>query len=247
MPASQVLERWYALAYRFPSTPWERAARATTASTGALLDREETQRPRPLGRALDLGCGRGFHTAELANRGGWQAVGVDLVPRAIQPANRRGVPGTLFVVGDVTNLAGTDLGTFDFFLDVGCLQGFNDQQRCAVGQGVTKLANPGATADPGLPAHPLRRLHRGADQSRVAGGVPTLGGTLRRPSQPRRTGVAADSHFTALAADAPDRVTSSSLSEDRLGRSGTADRLWREAVLGVRDRPRASSTDDGRS
>jgi SAM-dependent methyltransferase len=144
MRASQVLDRWYALAYRFPSTPWERAARATTASTGALLDREEAQRSRPLGRALDLGCGRGVHSAELARRG-WQVVGVDLVPRAIEAATGRNVPGTRFVVGDVTALSAAGLGTFDFFLDVGCLQGFAAEQRRAVGNGITELARPGAT------------------------------------------------------------------------------------------------------
>jgi SAM-dependent methyltransferase len=144
MRASAVLDRWYALAYRFPSTPWERAARATTASTGALLDREQEERSRPPGRALDLGCGRGLHTAELARRG-WQAVGVDLVPHAIEAARRRDIPGAHFVVGDVTHLTRSGLGTFDFFLDVGCLQGFNAEQRLATGREVTTLANPGAT------------------------------------------------------------------------------------------------------
>ena len=122
MRASQVLDCWYAFAYRFPSTPWERSARATTASTGVLPDREEVQRSRPPGRALDLGCGRGFHTAELARRG-WQAVGVDLVPHAIEAADRRGIPWAHFVVSDVTHLTTSGLGTFDFFLDVGGLQG----------------------------------------------------------------------------------------------------------------------------
>ena len=144
MRASQVLDRWYAFAYRFPSTPWERSARRSTASTGALLDREEVHRSRPPGRALDLGCGRGFHTAELARRG-WQAVGVDLVPRAIEAACRRDIPGARFVVGDVTHLTTSGLGTFDIFLDVGCLQGFNAEERLATGREITTLANPGAT------------------------------------------------------------------------------------------------------
>jgi hypothetical protein len=33
-----------------------------------------------------------------------------------------GVSGAPFVVGDVTDLAAADLGTFDFFLDVGCFK-----------------------------------------------------------------------------------------------------------------------------
>ena len=144
MRSSEVLDRWYALSYRLPSTPWERAARATVGSTAKLLDREEMQRARPLGRALDLGCGRGFHSAELARRG-WQPVGVELVPRAIDAARRRGIPGARFVVADVTDLEGAELGMFDFFLDVGCLQGLDAQQRSAVGHAVATMANPGAT------------------------------------------------------------------------------------------------------
>jgi SAM-dependent methyltransferase len=134
----------YALAYRFGITPWERYGKAAAASIGALLDREEAERSRPLGRALDLGCGRGQKTHELARRG-WEAVGIDNIQRAIDAANRRGVSGTTFVVGDVTDLAPADLGTFDFFFDVGCFQGLSSEQRLAEGRGVSALANPGAT------------------------------------------------------------------------------------------------------
>jgi SAM-dependent methyltransferase len=134
----------YALAYRLGFTPWERYARAATASTAVLLDREEAERSRPLGRALDLGCGRGLHTHELARRG-WEAVGIDNVPHAIDAAKRRGVHGATFAVGDVTDLASAHLGMFDFFLDVGCFQGLSSEQRLAEGRGVSALANPGAT------------------------------------------------------------------------------------------------------
>ena len=134
----------YALLYRFGFTPWERYGRTAAASIGARLDREEAERSRPLGRAIDLGCGRGHYTTELARRG-WQAVGVDNIPRAIDAANRSGVAGATFVVGDVTDLASADLGTFDFFLDVGCFQGLSFEQRLAEGRSVSARANPGAT------------------------------------------------------------------------------------------------------
>ena len=52
----------YSRMYRFGITPWERYATAAAASIAALLDREEAGRSRPLGRALDLGCGRGLYT-----------------------------------------------------------------------------------------------------------------------------------------------------------------------------------------
>ena len=91
----------YARMYRFGITPWERYATAAASSIAALLDREETGRSRPLGRALDLGCGRGLYTPELARRG-WEAVGIDYVPAAIEAAaaKSQGVDGLSYVVGD---------------------------------------------------------------------------------------------------------------------------------------------------
>jgi hypothetical protein len=67
------------------------------------------------------------------------------VPAAIEAAKRKGTSGATYVVGDVTDLPAADLGTFDFFLDVGCFQGLNAEQRDAEGHGVTTLANPEAT------------------------------------------------------------------------------------------------------
>ena len=98
------------------------------------------------GRALDLGCGRGQYTPELARRG-WEAVGIDYVPAAIEAAaaKSRGVDGLSYVAGDVTRLPSAHLGTFDFFLDIGCFQGLDAEQRLSHGGGVFALANPGAT------------------------------------------------------------------------------------------------------
>ena len=136
----------YARMYRFGITPWERYRTAAAASISALLDREQAERSRPLGRALDLGCGRGQYTPELARRG-WEAVGIDYVPAAIEAAaaKNRGMDGLSYVVGDVTRLSLARLGTFDFFLDIGCFQGLDAGQRLAQGEGVSVLANPGAT------------------------------------------------------------------------------------------------------
>jgi len=134
----------YALLYRLGITPWERYVKAAAASIGTLLDREEAERSHPPGRAIDLGCGRGLYSHELVRRG-WEVVGVDNVPRAIDAANRRGVSGATFMVGDVTDLASAGLGTFDFFLDIGCFQGLSSEQRLGEGRGVSALANPGAT------------------------------------------------------------------------------------------------------
>ncbi len=133
----------YDIAYRIGFTPWERYPRAAAASIGRLLDREEVERPRPLGRALDLGCGRGHYTRELARRS-WQAVGVDYVPRAVDAAAHADTAGASFFVGDVTDIGLARLGTFDFFLDVGCFQGLNAAKRLDEGRVVTALAAPGA-------------------------------------------------------------------------------------------------------
>ena len=134
----------YAVAYRIGITPWERYPGAAAASIAALLDREEVDRSHSLGRALDLGCGRGIYTSELARRG-WEAVGVAYVPEAINAARGRAAAGTRFVVGEVTDLPSAGLGTFEFFLDVGCFQGLNSTQRLATGRGVTALAASSAT------------------------------------------------------------------------------------------------------
>ena len=136
----------YARLYRVGFTPWERYRTAAAASIAALLDREETGRSRPLGRALDLGCGRGQYTPDLARRG-WEAVGIDDVPAAIEAAaaKSQGAAGLSYVVGDVTRLPSANLGTFDFFLDIGCFQGLDAGQRLAEAEGISALANPGAT------------------------------------------------------------------------------------------------------
>ena len=59
----------YARMYRFGITPWERYRTVAAASITALLDREETGRSRPLGRALDLGCGRGQYPPRTGTQG----------------------------------------------------------------------------------------------------------------------------------------------------------------------------------
>ncbi|NYH55270.1 SAM-dependent methyltransferase [Nocardiopsis arvandica] len=134
----------YAWMYRLGLTPWERYGAAGGAQLGTLLDREAKERPTTPGRALDIGCGRGQFTPELARRG-WEAVGVDIVPRAIEAARRQGPAEITYALGDATDLEPAGLGTFDLFLDIGCLQGLDTGQRAAEGRGVTALAAPGAT------------------------------------------------------------------------------------------------------
>ena len=82
----------------------------------------------PPGRAIDLGCGTGTNVVALAQRG-WQATGVDFVPRAISIAKRKIKKANLRAdlrVGDVTNLRGIE-GPFDLALDIGCFHGVDDK------------------------------------------------------------------------------------------------------------------------
>lgn len=133
----------YAWFYRLGITPWERYGPVAGAQLGTLLDRAAEERLTALGRVLDIGCGRGQFTPELARRG-WEAVGVDIVPAAIEAARRKGPDEVTYVVADVTDLESANLGKFDLFVDIGCLQGLDAGQRAAEGRGVTALAAQGA-------------------------------------------------------------------------------------------------------
>ena len=134
----------YDVMYRMRYTPWEHPSAAWAASLARWLDLEEAERNPPLGRALDLGCGRGQHTPELVRRG-WEVVGVDYAPRAIEQARRRGIDGATFLVADATDLPVDQLGLFNFVFDIGCFQHLDAGQRSAAGHGVTTLTSAGAT------------------------------------------------------------------------------------------------------
>jgi SAM-dependent methyltransferase len=138
----------YQLAYRLGITPWESAGEAGESQLTALLNREESERERPFGRAIDLGCGRGTFCIELARRG-WEVTGVDNVAAAVQAARERAVAAGVeanFVKADVTTLTADQVGRgIGFFLDIGCFHGLHDSQRTAMGRSVTNVAAPGAT------------------------------------------------------------------------------------------------------
>jgi SAM-dependent methyltransferase len=158
----------YQLLYLVGFKPWERGG--VDRDLARFLEREEQARTPPYGRALDLGCGTGLQTVELARRG-WDAVGVDSVPRAIRQARRRSATGSVrFVLGVVTKLADAGLGDgFDLFVDRGCFHGLDDTQREAVARGVTDMAASEAVLlmfawGTGVP----RPLPRGAEPGEIA-------------------------------------------------------------------------------
>src|SRR3954447_16670585 len=114
----------YKLFYRLGFKPWEDAAKQPSFvdKISALLDREETGREPPYGRALALGCGSGIWGGQLAKRG-WQVTGVDDSAKALTRADERvrAEGGDIELVhGDVTDLGGTGIGSeFRLVLDTG--------------------------------------------------------------------------------------------------------------------------------
>jgi SAM-dependent methyltransferase len=139
---------FYKVAYWLGFTPWERASETHGHRIAKLLNREDEERRAPYGSALDLGCGSGIWSVDLAQRG-WTVVGVDNVPKALRRARARAESAGVdvrFVRGDVTALGKLGLGSdFELLLDLGCFHGLNDAQREAMGREVTALAAPGAT------------------------------------------------------------------------------------------------------
>ncbi len=141
---------YYRLLYQFGITPWEAdpAQGPAAEQVSTLFDREEDQRERPYGRALDLGCGTGIWSINLAERA-WQVTGVDVVPKAIRRARERAKAAGVdarFVEGDVTALrdAGIEPGC-EFIVDFECFNHLDDSQRTAVGREVSAVAAPRAT------------------------------------------------------------------------------------------------------
>lgn len=143
------MSRWiYRVMYRVGFTPWESDASMVGRELDDLLAIEEGARQQPYGSALDLGCGTGTWSIKLAERG-WRAVGVDLVPKAIDAARRRAREAEVdvtFVEGDVTALSSSRVGTgFSLVLDVECFNHLSDAKRDLVGREVNAVTTDDAT------------------------------------------------------------------------------------------------------
>jgi cyclopropane fatty-acyl-phospholipid synthase-like methyltransferase len=130
---------FYGFTYRHGKPRWD--------SAEAHPELKELLVGRPTGRALDLGCGTGADVIYLAQHG-WDTVGVDFVPEAIETAERRACEsGTTarFVLGDVTQLRETGVeGRFDLIMDTGCYHGIAASLRDSYVAEVAAVAAPGA-------------------------------------------------------------------------------------------------------
>jgi cyclopropane fatty-acyl-phospholipid synthase-like methyltransferase len=129
---------FYRFAYRFGKPRWD------TAEPQPEL--EELVKGRP-GRALDIGCGTGTDAIYLAKHG-WQVVGVDFVPKAVETAKARALAGgssASFVLGDVTQLRRAGVrGPFELLVDIGCYHAIPARLRDSYAAGVAAVAREGA-------------------------------------------------------------------------------------------------------
>jgi len=142
-------------------------------------------------KALDLGCGTGTNCIYMAQHG-WDAAGVDFVPRAVAQAKRKAAAAGAsprFVVGDVTRLTEVGVGAgYGLLLDLGCFHSIADARRDAYVEGATEVANQGATmllfgmvrrGDPGRVGP--RGMARGEVAQRFASGWEIVSEEAGRP------------------------------------------------------------------
>lgn len=168
---------FYKVLYRLGFTPWERMPTLPVAKqAAAMLDREDSERAPPYGQALDLGCGSGIWSIELAKRG-WQVTGIDIVPRAVRAARERAQEAGVdvrFLQGDMAALRAAGVGSgFGLVLDFGAVHGLSEPQRESVGQEVSAVASADATLVM-YAASPGRRgpLPRGTSREEVEAAYP---------------------------------------------------------------------------
>jgi SAM-dependent methyltransferase len=141
------MSRFYRLAYAMGFTPWEADAENVAPELRSFVRRVEDSWERPFGAALDLGCGRGRWSVELAERG-WDVTGIDVIPQAVLGARRRAEEAGVvarFIEGSVTALREAGVGAgYRLVLDVECFNHLNDVERVAVGREVDAVTRSDA-------------------------------------------------------------------------------------------------------
>jgi cyclopropane fatty-acyl-phospholipid synthase-like methyltransferase len=128
---------FFELKYLLSSPPWDSGE-----SPPELIQYLAVHGP---GRALDLGCGTGTNSIEMASMG-WEVIGVDLSHLAIRRARRKARQAGVkidFKRGDVTQLDWIET-PFDLILDIGCLHALSPQGRMRYARNVKRLTSPGA-------------------------------------------------------------------------------------------------------
>lgn len=141
------MSRYYRLMYAIGLTPWESDADNVAPELRSFVGRLEDGLERPFGAALDLGCGRGRWSVELAEHG-WDVTGIDVIPKAVHGARQRAEKAGVaarFVEGSVTALRDAGVGDgYRLVLDVECFNHLRDDERAAVGREVDAVVEPDA-------------------------------------------------------------------------------------------------------
>ncbi|MFZ2174560.1 MAG: class I SAM-dependent methyltransferase [Rhodococcus sp. (in: high G+C Gram-positive bacteria)] len=133
----------YELLYRLRITPWVRSGPTFAHQIDTLLDPFDA----PPGKILDIGCGTGEYSIELAKRG-WQVTGVDTVQLALDKARtnaRKAGVDVRFMCVDATDLQHHVGGGYHLVLDIGCFHGLGDADRAAYAEAVTAVTEHGGT------------------------------------------------------------------------------------------------------
>ncbi|NOZ06229.1 MAG: class I SAM-dependent methyltransferase [Chloroflexi bacterium] len=133
-------QHWIYRLFYLRKPPWD------TGVTPPEVTRRIESGEIPPGRALDLGCGTGTNAIYLAQHG-FQVVGIDFVPRAIEQARQKAAQAGVdvaFHVGDVSDISFLGDVQFDLVLDIGCFHSITESSRPAYARGLGEHTRPGA-------------------------------------------------------------------------------------------------------
>jgi SAM-dependent methyltransferase len=145
--------RLYDAMYKF-GAPWEGADRVELrrlVADGRCAPGTLRRAGADVARAIDLGCGAGGVSIELAEAG-FEVTGVDFSDVALRKAQRAaaqrgriGPPWLRFIQGDLTagRIDGVE-GPFDLLVDYGTLDDLVGDKQRAMAAYMTSLARPGA-------------------------------------------------------------------------------------------------------
>lgn len=99
----------------------------------------------PGSRLIDIGCGSGELAAWIATQG-FDTVGVDYAPSAIQRARSQIEEGQANLLFEVVDICGPtpDLGTFECMIDRGCFHGLDPSDHPDYVRNVATLSRPGS-------------------------------------------------------------------------------------------------------
>jgi SAM-dependent methyltransferase len=130
-------QQWWDERYTSGQAAWDRPHHAHQ------LERAVTRLNLPLGRALDLGCGRGRNSRWLAQQG-FSVVGVDISEVAI--ADARAAQGELDIEHHRVDVLAEPIpgGPFGAIFDYGCFHVFDeDEHRAILAAKLAELLEPG--------------------------------------------------------------------------------------------------------